>query len=127
MLSSFSQLRQAESRANIIESEIESEFGHIVVSRPAVFAVPAVHRHSVRAQQANMSGEFRIRGRNHAAFSGRDVLVSEKAEAARVTPASAWLSVVSGARCMCGVFDDLQSWTFASVSSARMFAGMPAW
>ena len=86
------QLSQTESRPNIIEAEIESEFGHIVVTRPAVFPVPAVHSHSVGPQQAYMSGEFRIRGRNHAAFSGRDVLVSEETEATRGSPGTAGAS-----------------------------------
>src|SRR4051812_5661579 len=56
-----------------------------------------------------MSGEIRVRCRNHAAFSGGDVFVSEKAETSRITPASACAPVIASAWRVSRVFDDQKS------------------
>ena len=85
----FLELDQAERRANIIEAEIESKFQHIILTRPAFIAVPTRNRHSMRPEQTEAFGQFRIVCRDHPAFSGRHILVTEETEAACFTETSA--------------------------------------
>ena len=99
------ELHQPKCCANIVKSEIESEFEHVVMSGPAFLAIPARDGHSMRSQQTQPPRQLRVVRGDHAAFGRGDVLISKKTEAAGVTKTSARLPPEHRAGGVRGIFD----------------------
>src|SRR6266487_2602204 len=75
-------LDDADSGADFVEAVVESRLEHVVRMGVAPVAIPCKRGHAVGAEEPDPLSQLLIVGHHEAAFTSRQVLVGEKAEAA---------------------------------------------
>ena len=120
----FLQLLNAQGTGNVSQAVIETQQHHFVMPLPRGLPLARVAADAVIAKAAQRLGELRIVGRDHAAFSGGDVLHRMKTEDGHVRQAAHPTAFVLGAQGMAGIFDHDQPVALGQFKNRLQVGGM---
>src|SRR5881409_921869 len=99
------ELTQAECALDVCDSVVEPEVYHLIEPRTLFRSAPVIRGDSVIAKAYHRLGELSVRGCDHAAFAGRDLLCGMEAEGCQVRECPDPTSFVRPAECVSRIGD----------------------